>query len=263
MDAPYRAPSTRAAGALRCLYCGAAHSPSDTVCAACKSDIGLVCCNGCGRWIAAAEAVCACGTGRPPAAPHDAVACPRCHGVLKDLSLGAPGVVVHECERCRGTFLDVHDWNELADRAAAGEKLPVGQFVPLPPGAELPRQVMLAEVPCPDCSAPMDRVTFAVRSRTVVDVCKLHGIWLDAGELVAILAFMKFREEHGGDMPLSEVELEENAAYLRQTQLAELTNRAIRDAAEHLEQRVEEDRRNAQGMYFPWQDVVAALRFRR
>lgn len=39
----------------------------------------------------------------------------------------------------------------------------------------------------------MDRARFAQRAALVVDVCALHGIWLDAGELAGILDFVKQR----------------------------------------------------------------------
>ena len=208
MSEAYRSASTRAPGSLRCLFCGAPHSPDDAVCGACNSEVGS-----------------------HGAAAHGALGCPRCHGTLKDLALEGVHVTVHQCERCHGTFLEVGDWTELADRAALGERLPIGSFVPLAPGEELPRQTMLAPVECPACAASMERVTFGVRSRTVVDVCKVHGLWLDAGELVAVLAFIKYRQEHP-DLPPSQAEMEEEAALLqRQLTTSALTTRVI-DAIE-------------------------------
>lgn len=39
----------------------------------------------------------------------------------------------------------------------------------------------------------MDRARFAQRAELVVDVCAAHGIWLDAGELPMVLAYVKER----------------------------------------------------------------------
>ena len=36
---------------------------------------------------------------------------------------------------------------------------------------------------CPCCRCDMERATFAARSGISVDVCIVHGIWFDAGEL--------------------------------------------------------------------------------
>ena len=75
------------------------------------------------------------------------------------------------------------------------------RFVPLPPGRELPRQALLALVRCPHCPNVMERVRFADRASLVVDVCPAHGIWLDAGELVSIVEFVKERHTSGSVPP--------------------------------------------------------------
>ena len=49
-------------------------------------------------------------------------------------------------------------------------------------------------VPCPVCTRVMNRVNFAHRSAIIIDVCKQHGSWFDAGELPRVLAFV----EEGG-----------------------------------------------------------------
>ncbi len=51
----------------------------------------------------------------------------------------------------------------------------------------------------------MNRINFARLSGTVVDVCRGHGTFLDAGELHAIVAFI----EEGGLERLRERSLEE------------------------------------------------------
>lgn len=228
MSEPYRSSSTRAPGSLRCLFCGALHSPNDAACGACNCEVGRVRCSACPNWIAAGETVCACGARSHGAAAHGALGCPRCHGTLRDLSLEGVHVTVHQCERCLGTFIEVPDWSELADRAALGERLPIGSFVPLAPDEELPRQTLLAAVECPACAASMERVTFGVRSRTVVDVCKLHGLWLDAGELVAVLAFVTYRQAHP-ELPQSQAETEEDASLHQRSESSLLGLRLINE----------------------------------
>lgn len=84
-----------------------------------------------------------------------------------------------------------------------GVELPLGVLrPPLPPGQEIDR---LGFVQCIACHKDMDRVNFASRSDAIVDVCAVHGLWLDAGELIPMLHFVKTREELG-DVPLSEAE---------------------------------------------------------
>lgn len=49
--------------------------------------------------------------------------------------------------------------------------------------------------PCVQCGKMMNRVNFGKMSGTVVDVCRGHGTYLDAGELHQIVAFI-----HGGGL---------------------------------------------------------------
>ena len=47
-----------------------------------------------------------------------------------------------------------------------------------------------AYVPCPHCKKIMTPQNYARYSGIIVDVCKDHGIWFDAGELNRILEFV-------------------------------------------------------------------------
>jgi Zn-finger nucleic acid-binding protein len=44
-------------------------------------------------------------------------------------------------------------------------------------------------LPCPLCHSSMNRVNFGKVSGVIVDVCKMHGTWFDAGELTRVVAF--------------------------------------------------------------------------
>ena len=45
-------------------------------------------------------------------------------------------------------------------------------------------------VPCPACASLMNRKNFGGTSGVIVDICKKHGTWFDAGELPRVLAFV-------------------------------------------------------------------------
>lgn len=45
-------------------------------------------------------------------------------------------------------------------------------------------------IPCPDCRQLMNRKNFGNISGVLVDLCKPHGIWFDAGELGRIIRFV-------------------------------------------------------------------------
>ncbi len=129
------------------------------------------------------------------------------------MQLDESRVHVEQCSRCLGCFTRTADFSELVSREEAGTNGALKQFVPLAPGRELPRQTLLAPVRCPHCAREMDRARFAQRAAIVIDVCPSHGMWLDAGELVAVLNFVKDRTE--GAVPLSQVERVEEEHWRR------------------------------------------------
>jgi hypothetical protein len=98
------------------------------------------------------------------------------------------GVEVDHCQTCRGTWFD------------AGELELVAELAGSPPGR-------LAEVishagqgssrrPCPRCGRKMRLVRLAGASPVEVDRCPAgHGVWLDAGELGALVRAFAGRED--------------------------------------------------------------------
>ncbi len=46
-------------------------------------------------------------------------------------------------------------------------------------------------IPCPDCEKLMNPGNFARRSGIIIDTCKAHGVWFDAGELPQIVEFIR------------------------------------------------------------------------
>lgn len=128
----------------------------------------------------------ACGAiAREPAARP----CPRCELPLQAREVA--GLIVDECARCNGLFLDevaigLVLADEHHDRAnALLAALPRSKPHPLPPpGARM-------YIKCPTCSTVMNRKLFATGSGIVVDVCKDHGTFFDVGELPAIIEFAR------------------------------------------------------------------------
>lgn len=91
------------------------------------------------------------------------------------------------------------------------------------PIAVPPQRSAFTEVkylPCPLCHTTMNRMNFGRLSGVIVDVCKKHGTWFDAGELTRVVAFVA----SGG---LSRTrEREKEAARAEKARLAE-TKRVI------------------------------------
>lgn len=130
--------------------------------------------------------------------------CPRCE--LPFDARQVSDVVIDECSRCRGLFLDevaiqrVLDDKQHARAAALLAALPRAAHHPMPPpGAKM-------YIKCPSCASTMNRKLFAV-SGVVVDVCRDHGTFFDAGELPAIIDFV----QRGGLEKTAKVEAARNA----------------------------------------------------
>lgn len=112
--------------------------------------------------------------------------CPRCKIKLTLLQVGKTSM--RECERCDGMWADVSTFEHLC--ATSEERSAVLGFL-----GERNRTVepspTISYVPCPDCSQLMNRSNFAKVSGVIIDICKLHGVWFDAGELPRIIEFVQ------------------------------------------------------------------------
>lgn len=118
--------------------------------------------------------------------------CPDCHSPLETLRLGVnEATEVGRCRGCLGLFLPLGRLEELLDQA-------VGTVW----GVDYDLLTSLTETPrssakpwryrsCPSCGELMNRSLQGQRSGVVVDLCRDHGIWLDAGELRQLLEWAR------------------------------------------------------------------------
>lgn len=114
----------------------------------------------------------------------EAARCPGCHGDLQRVDVGKTALL--ECAACDGTWIDAGRFEALC---ADGEAQ----------AAVLHRYSGRAQVTktavkyrkCLRCGKLMNRVNFARLSGAIVDVCRGHGTFLDAGELHQIVAFLR------------------------------------------------------------------------
>ena len=111
--------------------------------------------------------------------------CPACTNELQNVAVGAASLL--ECTRCDGVWLDAADFEGVcADTQARAAVLhrSTGR-------APLPASTVVRYRPCLRCGKMMNRVNFGRISATIVDVCRGHGTFLDAGELHAIVRFIE------------------------------------------------------------------------
>ena len=129
---------------------------------------------------------------------------------MHHLAIGAASVL--ECSSCDAVWLDAADFERIcADRESRAAVL--HRWTTTPAAASPQRHVRYR--PCVRCGKIMNRVNFGRLSGTVVDVCRGHGTFLDAGELHAIAAFIeaggldRMREREIQDLKEEQHRLEE------------------------------------------------------
>lgn len=113
--------------------------------------------------------------------------CPRCPTSLQGLKLGS--TVVSECSTCGGIWLVPDTLQRLVTAKEEGTAVVNALSTRIPTGVVSPSVVTY--IPCPRCRKLMNRTNFGHASGIVLDVCKTDGLWLDRGELQAVLAFVE------------------------------------------------------------------------
>jgi len=185
------APSPQA-GLLSCPHCGAGVAPSATACAHCSHELLLKACPRCLSRVFHGHKHCPeCGAELSLAAIAEAKQdhpCPRCDQPLEGRLVG--DLVVDECMKCRGLFLDhvaisrvVTDRKQSRAEALLGA-LPRAELAPVPAGTKM-------YIKCPVCRVVMNRKQFAEGAGVIIDVCKTHGTFFDIGELPRIIEFVQ------------------------------------------------------------------------
>jgi Zn-finger nucleic acid-binding protein len=188
---PYRSavPSHEAPASLLCPFCGNECPPMVRICPHCDVRLENVRCQRCFSLQAPGTFACTrCSHALELEPLLDATdaPCPRCQNPLEV----TPGEDrrTHECPRCGGLFVPRDALAEILSTAEVGGAVDAyGGTMPLAGlGRSLDEVRYLA---CPLCHSSMNRVNFGKVSGVIVDVCKLHGTWFDAGELTRVVAF--------------------------------------------------------------------------
>ena len=180
-----------------CFFCGA-QGPAGASCATCLVTIP-----------------------RPTPDVAVSLACPRCTSRTALLAIGiAPGATIHSCPGCHGMFVGARAWCTLVARPDLAHVI----TAKLPPRAAPPSDLMRL-LRCPSCTREMERGRFGASSNIVIDVCVAHGMWLDAGEVVAVVSHAAYRGRVGAETARLTTDAAESGGYLLQRE------RAAADAA--------------------------------
>jgi Zn-finger nucleic acid-binding protein len=175
------------ASSLHCPNCGAAVDLAATRCPYCTARLATVSCPSCFSLMFDAAAFCSsCGAGRARDLHGTAAAvnCPGCTGAMALLRCGT--AEMFECSKCDGLWVDATTFEGLC--ASADEQAAVLHRFSTP-GVVKAAPVRYRK--CARCATLMNRVNFARISGVIVDACRGHGTYLDAGELHRIARFIQ------------------------------------------------------------------------
>jgi len=120
--------------------------------------------------------------------------CPRCKVSLQSMRLKVESPVeIDRCGECYGIFFDPGELEEVLDssvkRAYEIDLERLDTLVREETSDKDYKEV--SYVPCPDCGEFMHRKSYGAKAGVVVDRCRLHGVWLDGGELNRLLKWAK------------------------------------------------------------------------
>ena len=100
-------------------------------------------------------------------------------------------MVIDECSECHGIFLDhVAVQRVVTDRQQARAEALMGVLPRQEAASALPKPGQKMYVKCPICSTIMNRRLFSAGSGVIIDVCRAHGAFFDAGELPRVIEFV-------------------------------------------------------------------------
>jgi len=120
--------------------------------------------------------------------------CPRCKVPMQQLRLGLETPVeIERCSRCHGIFFDPGELEEVLDASVKrAYEVDLERLDTILREESSNRDYRnVTYVPCPDCGELMHRKAYGARAGVVIDRCRLHGVWLDGGELNQLLKWSK------------------------------------------------------------------------
>lgn len=121
-------------------------------------------------------------------APEKFRTCPVCKKDMDVLNIGQEGdpFYIDRCPTCLGIFLDTGELD-----AVVRETVPSVHHIAMEKLKQLKREMLdynktVSYRACPVCGKLMNRENYGKFSGVIVDRCRIHGVYLDAGELQLI-----------------------------------------------------------------------------
>ena len=221
---PDEMPTFRAARSLHCSNCGGALEKGRPDCSFCGAMIDLTdtrlttYCSSCLSMSKEGARFCSeCSKpigGLPEKPQETGELCPRCVVKMRRRVVGDHQPL--ECPICCGLFVDATDLDTMISDQEKNVGASEGLAGEQPVKAELDRQKVVY-VKCPVCDKIMNRLNYGRLSGVIIDYCRDHGYWLDAGELekiakwVATGGLVKKRQQEIDDLKQQKARLSSSA----------------------------------------------------
>ncbi|MDD2802192.1 MAG: zf-TFIIB domain-containing protein [Methylobacter sp.] len=134
--------------------------------------------------------------------------CPHCKTPLQTIELHLNGKVeIDRCNDCFGLFFDSGKIELLLEHAVSDVyDINIKQLDNIN-SERYQADKQVKYIKCPSCQNFMLRRVFGYRSGVIIDQCKIHGIWLDSGEITHLLEWKKA----GGQLLAAQKEITENS----------------------------------------------------
>lgn len=146
--------------------------------------------------------------------------CPRCQTPLEITNLRDNELDI--CPECHGMWLDTQEFKFLTSE----RDIYSDQTVPKSYQKKAVAREKVRYLPCPRCKSLMKKQNFKKISGVIIDMCRLHGVWLDAGELEQIRSFIANVDYDAYQDTKMELNNEEIESLHRQLRDVELVQRA-------------------------------------
>lgn len=152
--------------------------------------------------------------------PEKARVCPQCHSAMEVVDIGVPGkpFYLDRCATCLGIFFDTGELDVLVHETIQGVAHINNVRLSALRAAAPESSEVVRYRPCPECGKLMNRENYGTYSGIILDRCRDHGVFLDAGELCRIFLWVRAGgsllkpppEPKHTKQPISPMEIEED-----------------------------------------------------
>ena len=128
------------------------------------------------------------GTAQPTEDRH----CPDCDKPLETVNIKSDSTFyIERCVDCHGLFFDPGELEALMESSVTNVHHADKEKLAKIHAEKYVSQKGFKYRKCPVCKVIMNRKNFAAQAGVVIDECRQHGYWLDAGELQHLMEWRK------------------------------------------------------------------------